>query len=148
PSVGLYFSLARHADAGSSVAFESALRMRISEVFLNPVLYWKSWLIPKGLALVFPWVGWMLLRRRSGNKYRALFFPFLVCVIAAVLVTLAPFPVRLLLLWLHQPIYFGHELVRVGKYLVVPTVLVAALSMEVIGRHIVQRVPMMKAIGP
>jgi len=115
-------------DVVDPAAFDRAIRMRVAEMFLDSRLYLAEWLRPKWFVLVLaPWAIYASVARRLLPSDRQVAFTFatfgIVCIASAVVPAMVE---RWLENYGHTP-RFGFQLVRTGKYILVPSFVILSL---------------------
>jgi hypothetical protein len=127
PYLWTYLSGLGDASAVDSAALRHALGMRMPGFLLDPVIYLKMWFRPKWLALVLgPWLGcallWPLLRRHRGMLVALAVFTAACMVVAG-----TAHAAEALLTRLGFQVNFAFQLIRAGKYVLAPSLVVLAL---------------------
>jgi hypothetical protein len=128
PYVYIYLTRVAGAEVEDAAGLRDAILMRISDALLGPRQYLVSWLTPKWLALLLgPWAAVLLLRRDLRGD-RGLLWAMggfsAGCVLAAIL----PFGVETVMERLGGHGRFAFQLVRVGKFILIPTVVLTAIA--------------------
>ena len=111
------------------VEFSQAQRMRINPIFLHPELYLLKWGKPQWLLLLFgPWIAYLvLLRQNHLSNYKTLIRAIAVLTIGLVLSSLLPQFLERFLKLFDININVAFQLIRIGKYVILPSFLLASL---------------------
>jgi hypothetical protein len=108
---------------------DMAIRMRLSEVLVDPAAYMLSWARPELLMLVaLPWAAYLLFgRKRLDAASRSLVTALAAFSAGCVLVAVLPFALEFVLRQAGYPARFAYQLVRAGKYVIAPAIVLSAL---------------------
>ena len=121
------------------VEFDQALGLRVSSRFFDPVLYLHWWLQPKWLMLVFgPWLVCLALTRREPGVYKAAMVAQGGFALGCVLTALGPFLIERILRDFGYSACFAFQLVRTGKYVIIPSLLLTALGCTIAHRELMR----------
>lgn len=140
PFIWTYLSKVRSVSGVSEAAFEEALHMRIGPLFWDPLLYGKLWLRPKWLTLaLLPWLVCLLIPRHWWAAYRKTIAALGVFALTCVLTAVLPFAIESLLKKAGYDARFAFQLVRAGKYVMIPTILLTGLLLTLAARLLAER---------
>jgi len=129
PYLWTYLSGLGDATAVDSAALRQALSMRMPGFLLDPLIYLKMWLRPKWLALVLgPWLGCALLWPHL-RRYRGMLAALAAFTAACIVVAGAAHAVETALARLGFQVNFAFQLIRAGKYVLAPSLVVLSLCM-------------------
>jgi len=110
------------------VAFDRALRMRLAEMFLDVRLYLAEWLSPKWFVLAAgPWLLCAFVWRRLSPSDRRVAFTLGAFAVVCLCVSVIPATLETWLRGFGYTPRFGFQLVRTGKFLLVPSFVLVAL---------------------
>ncbi len=142
PYIWIY--LARQGGYGSAsrAEFDEALRMRLGPTFLEPGRYLIrfcriQWLLTLGV----PWLGLLLLSREQRARNRSILYALMSFWNGCLLVTFGCFYLESLLRSLGSQANFAFQLVRGGKYLLVPSFIVLCIVCSGIAMGLKRRLP-------
>lgn len=127
PFVWTYLSQVGSKTGIDIVEFDQALRMRLKPFFFNPLIYLEGWLRPQLSILIFlPWLACILSARRYLAEFKTTFLALGVFALGCLMVSAAPFPAEAILDRLGYHPRFAFQLVRAGKYALVPSIILTA----------------------
>jgi hypothetical protein len=128
PSIWTYVSKLGSAEGVNAIEFEQALRLRIGPFFWDPASYVALWLRPKWAILVLlPWVICLLVPRRALAPFKNAIIALGAFFVGSVLAALMPFVIESILKDMGYQARFAFQMVRSGKYVIIPTILLAGL---------------------
>lgn len=128
PFIWTYASSLGDAAGVDPVEFYGAIRMRIDPMFLEPARYVEQWLLPKWLLLVLgPWFALVVIPRQVLREHKEFIMALGAFFIGCVAVALLPFAVEGVLHKLGSHTRVAFQLVRNGKYILVPSILLMGL---------------------
>lgn len=134
-----YLSLLGKTKAIDPIEFDKALRLRISPLFIYPGLCFKNWLSqPKLLILVFcPWLlSCLFISHRSLKRYKNAILSLAIFSLGCILAVLLPFSLERIFNFFGYHAHFGFQLIRNGKYIVVPSITLTTLICVLFSRWI------------
>jgi hypothetical protein len=140
PFIWTYLVASGRASVVDPVQLEQALHMRIGPTFWSPLSYLQSWLHPKLLMLIIlPWLACLLLPRNVRRSVKYVLIALGAFALGCVLTSMLPFLAeKILRRFGYQPL-FAFQLVRTGKYIIVPSVVVAAMVFILMCRQLADR---------
>jgi|GEM_PF-833537 len=140
PYVWTYLSKTGDLSVIDPTEFDRAVRMRIKPLFFHPGLYVERWARPKWLVLVFlPWIGILLVSRQALKSYKHKVLALGVFSLGCILVALTPFPLEQLMGAFGVQMHIAFQLIRVGKYVIVSSLLLTGLLFTVAARYLTSR---------
>jgi len=140
PFIWTYLSQVGSKTGMDIVQLDQDLRMRLKPFFFSPLVYFMAWLRPQLLILIFlPWAGCILLARRQLAEYKTTFIALGVFALGCVAVSVLPFPAEAVLDRLGYHPRFAFQLVRAGKYALVPSIILLAILSTVACRELTRR---------
>jgi hypothetical protein len=128
PFIWTYWSVLTQMKGVNPSQFYEAVRMRINPVFFSPWSYSLRWAEPKWIVLIFlPWVIWFLAARKKLAAHRNTILALGAFTLACMTTALLPFLIEALLNKIGYNVHFAFQLVRTGKYIIVPSILLWSL---------------------
>lgn len=141
PYIWVYLSRVSNPTAVDLRELDAAIRMRIPVVLLDPSAYFERWMRPELLVLVLvPWLGAaVFVSRRLREKHADVLVGLGGFALGCILVPIACFPLERLLGNLGFQVRFAFQLIRTGKYVLVPVMVVAVFVLTVVTHEIADR---------
>ena len=128
PSLITYFFGVKSAAGVNSEELLAAMHQRLRDVFFDPSLYWKQWLKPNWIAfVVIPTVSSFLLWRRFSRVEKDRVIALGLMAIAAIVLTIVPLALAALANRAGWRAPFTYDVVRAGKYIILPSLVCLAL---------------------
>ncbi|MCC6862434.1 MAG: hypothetical protein IT158_27910 [Bryobacterales bacterium] len=141
PYLWTYFSGLGDASSVDSASLQQALSMRMPGFLLDPLRYLKMWFRLKWLVLLLgPWLGCVLLRRRL-RRHRGMLAALAVFSASCMAVAGMAHGVEALLGRLGVEVHFAFQLVRAGKYVLAPSLIVLSLCVAAASTWLSRRFP-------
>ena len=137
PFVWTYVSMLASTQGVDPNELYQAMRMRIGPIFWDPLLYLRRWLRPKWLMLILlPFMLLPLLGRRNLAVYRNQIIALAGFSLGCVFAAFAPFLAERIMKTFGYEVRFAFQLVRTGKYLMIPSLILMALLLTVGWRYL------------
>jgi hypothetical protein len=128
PYIWTYLAKLGAYSSASRTEFDDALRMRVGPLFMEPGQYFVRFCRPQWLlTLGVPWLGLLLLSREQRVRNRSTLFALIAFAVGCLLVTFGCIYLESLLRLLGSQARFAFQLIRSGKYLLVPAFIVLCL---------------------
>lgn len=123
-----YLTGIRRTNGVNPAEFDEAFQMRITPVFLTPGSYLERSLHPAWLMLILiPWVVCLITPRRYLAAHKGAILALAVFSLGCLIAALCPFVVEEVLREFGYEARFAFQLVRSGKYVIVPSFILIAL---------------------
>jgi hypothetical protein len=125
PFIWTYLGVISGMKGVNSSEFYAAVQMRINEIFFDPWLYLSKWAQPKWIVLILlPWAIWFFLVRKKSAEHKPAILALGVFALTCVATVLLPFLAEAVLNKLGYNVRFAFQLLRNGKYLLIPSIIV------------------------
>ena len=148
PFIWTYLVGLGSAKGIDAAEFYQAMHMRIGSIFWDPRLYVEAWLRPKWLMFIFlPWLGLLLLPRKTLKANKNAILALAAFYVGCVVTSLGPFIVEHVLNRMGHQARFAFQLVRTGKYIMVPSLVITAFLLTVAWQHIASRIRNRMTVG-
>jgi hypothetical protein len=140
PFIWTYLTMLGSTQGVDPAEFYRAAQMRLNSTFWNAGLYLREWLQPKLLLLIFlPWIAGFFVLRRQLAAFKNTLLALAAFLAGCLLTALLPFLVEAILQRFGFQARFAFQLVRTGKYIMVPSIILAAMLLIVAGRQLARR---------
>lgn len=141
PFIWTYLSKLGSVEGLDPVALDQALHLRLKPSFFYPTIYLQEWLTRPSLLLLvlLPWVACLLIPRRHLRAYKYVLLALGAFFVGCVLTALMPFAAEAILKRLGYHPRFAFQLVRVAKYVLVPSIILLVLLVTLACQQLTRR---------
>jgi hypothetical protein len=137
PFIWSYWSVIAGMKSVDPSQFYQAIQMRVNPLFFSPGLYLARWVEPKWIVLIIlPWVIWFLGARKKLAAHRNAVVALGIFALACTATAFLPFLVEALINKIGYNARFAFQLVRTGKYVLVPSILLWSLLCALVVRQL------------